>query len=258
MTAATLDTVAAPKVRTDPLGRIFHAARLHAANPWGTLILPWIIMLAIFGMTYAIWSLIAMANGGVENLEPDAFGYNGGGSWALFYMMVVAIQAMNQTFKFALGISLTRREYYLGTAAYFVVLSVLYSAGWTLGAVIERATDGWGFNGAFFIPIFVQGTSLWHVAFGWFALYLFFMFLGAAVATVYVRWGSNGMITFFGLLAVLLLAAIWAIVEFSWANAIGHWFTTTPIMEIFAWTLAPTAVFAVVGFLLLRRATPRA
>lgn len=258
MTAATLDTVATPKVRTDSLGRIFHAARLHAANPWGTLILPWLIMLAIFGTSYAIWSLIAMANGGVENLKPDAFVYNGGGFWALFYMMVVAIQAMNLTFKFALGMSLTRHEYYLGSAGYFTMLAALYAAGWTVGAALERATDGWGLNASFFIPVFMQDLPLWHLGFMWLTLYLFFMFLGAAVATVYVRWGSNGLVSFFVLLALLLIAGVWAIVKFDWGPAIGSWLTGTPVLGIFAWTLVPTAVFGVVGYLLLRRATPRA
>jgi hypothetical protein len=257
MTAVAMP-VAAPTVRTDSLGRIFHAARLHAANPWGTLILPWLIMLAIFATSNAIWRLIAMSAGGVDKLEPDAFVHNGGGFWALFYMMVVAIQAMNLTFKFALGVSLTRREYYLGTAGYFAMLSVLYAAGWTVGAVIERATDGWGLNGAFFIPSFVQDEPIWLVGFVWLTLYLFFMFVGAAVATIFVRWASNGLVTFFAVLTLALIGGVWAIVKFDWGGSIVAWFTHTSLFGIFAWTLVPTALFAVVGYLLMRRATPRA
>lgn len=251
-------TLATPVARTDSFGRIFHAARLHAANPWGTLILPWLIMLAIFATSYSIWSLIARANGGAENLEPDAFVYNGGGFWALFYMMVVAIQAMNLTFKFALGISLTRHEYYLGTAVYFAFIAALYAVGWTAGGALERASGGWGMNASFFIPVFMQDLPLWQLGFMWLTLYLFFMFVGAAVATVYVRWGSNGLIGFFVLLTVVLIAAVWAIVEFDWGPAIGSWLTTTPVLGIFAWTLVPTAGFGVIGYWLLRRATPRA
>lgn len=254
----TAVTVAAPAARTDSFGRIFHAARLHAANPWGTLILPWLIMLAIFATSNAIWRLIAMANGGVENLEPDAFVYNGGGFWALFYMMVVAIQAMNLTFKFALGMSLTRREYYLGTVGYFAMLSLLYATGWLVGAAIERATDGWGLNAAFFIPAFTQDLPLWQVGFVWFTLYLFFMFVGAAVATIFVRWGSNGLVSFFAVLTFVLVGAVWAIVQLDLGGSIASWFSTTPVLGIFAWTLVPTALFATFGYLLMRRATPRA
>ena len=57
--------------------------RLHATNPWTTLILPWLITLAIFGMNYAIWALVSKAAGG--DLGQDAFSNNGGVTWILVY-----------------------------------------------------------------------------------------------------------------------------------------------------------------------------
>jgi len=40
--------------RSGTPSRIVNAARIHAANPWGTLILPWIVYAAIFALTLAI------------------------------------------------------------------------------------------------------------------------------------------------------------------------------------------------------------
>ena len=238
--------------------RIFHAARLHAANPWGTLVLPWLIYAGVFGLTYVIWVLIANAAGGRENIDPAAFTYAGGGFWVLIYMMVVAVQAMNLTFRFALGLSLSRREYYLGTAGYFLALSVLYGTGITLAAVIERATDGWGMNGAFFAPFFMTDDSLLQVWFVWITLFLFFFFVGAAVAAVYVRWGSNGLISFFAIVALLLVGAAWLTIEFEAGAQIVEFFVRTSTVQIAAYSVVVSAACAVVGFLLLRRATPKA
>jgi hypothetical protein len=255
MTAVTMAPLAP---RNASLGRIVHAARLHAANPWTTLVLPWLIYAAIFGLTYAIWRTIVMGAGGLENLNPDAFMYNGGGTWVLFYMLVVAVQAMNLTFKFALGLCLTRREYYLGTSVYFVLLSLMYATGITLAGLVERATDGWGLNGSFFVPFFLRDAPVGQVWFTWFGLFTLFFFVGAAVATVFVRWGANGLIVFFASLALLLVATVWSIVNFGIAGDIGAWFAARSLNELVGVALVVSAVSGLVGYGLMRRATPRA
>lgn len=255
MTAVALDPGLG---RTGALDRIVNAGRLHAANPWGTLILPWMIYGAIFGLTYLIWQLVVMGAGGVQNLEPEAFMYNGGGTWVLFYMMVVAVQAMNQTFKFALGLCITRREYYLGTAAYFLFLSLLYATGITLAGIVEKATGGWGVGGSFFIPFFLQDASLGEKWLIWVALFAVFFFLGAAVATVYVRWGSNGLITFFVVLALAIVATVWAIMRLELGDQLGSWFAARSLVDFAGLGFGVSAVAGLIGYGMMRRATPRA
>lgn len=259
MTAAALGALGDPTPTANARPhRIVNAARLHTANPWTTLLLPWIIYAAIFALTYVIWQIVITVAGGIENLEPEAFRYNGGGYWALVYMMIAAIQAMNLTFRFALGISLTRREYYLGTAGYFVLLALVYGTGMTIGAVIERATDGWGVGGAFFAAQFLYDAPIGQVWIMWIVQFLVFLFLGAAVATIYVRWGSTGLTVFFIGLAALIVGGLWLLAKLSPNVNVLGWFATTSLMEYAAWGLLVSAVCAVVGFLLLGRATPRA
>jgi hypothetical protein len=236
--------------------RIALATRLHATNPWGTLILPWLILIGVFGVNFAVWHIVKAAAGDGQ-VDPDAFQYNGGVTWIFFYMAVVAIQAMNQTFRFALGMSATRRDYYLGTALYFVALSLMYGIGISLLAAIERATDGWGVRGAFFAPAFMADLPLAQVAFGFVLILLLLFFVGAAVATVFVRWGSNGILAFFGAVAVIGLAGAWLMTRANaWGSLVdalgGHSF-----VWIVSWSLIPTVVAGGVGFMLLRRATPR-
>lgn len=254
MTSTTLTP--APAGASAP-ARIWDVVRLHVANPVPTLVVPWLITLAIFGLNLAIWLMVANAAGGVENLEPDAFAYNGGISWIVVFMMVVAVQAMNLTFKFALGFSVTRRDYYLGSVLYFVLLALLYSSGITVIAAVERATDGWGLGAAFFAPWGLADQPLTTVWFLYLMALLLFFFLGAAVATVWVRWGPYGLYTFFIGLAVLIVGAAWLITTTDSWPTVGEFLTETSLVAIAAWTLPVTVLCGVVGHLFLRRSTPR-
>ncbi|MFV0633143.1 ABC transporter permease [Demequina sp.] len=252
MTAMTAGPVHATAPR-----RLASISRLHVANPMPTLVLPWLITAAIFAINLAIWLMVANAAGGVDNLEPDAFAYNGGISWIVFFMTVVAVQAMSLTFRFALGFSVTRRDYYLGTAIYFVALALIYSTGIAAFAVVERATDGWGLGAAFFAPWGLASKPIALVWLLYFMALLLFLFLGAAVATVWVRWGAYGLYAFFIGLAFLLVGGAWLVtVTDSWGD-VGQFFVTTPLAQLALWTAPVTLACAVLGYVFLRRATVR-
>lgn len=231
--------------------------RIHVANPWPTLVAPWLIFTAVFGLTFAIWHivLIAAGSGGVD---ANAFQYNGGATWILFYMVVVAVQSMNQTFRFAIGFSSTRRDYYLGTATLFVGLAAVYATGITALAEVEHLTSGWGVQGAFFAPSVLAHLPLAQVWYAYFVTLLFMFFLGTAVGSVFVRWGGNGILVFFGSLAVVLVATIWLVTRASAWGTVGSFFTDNSVTTILTWSLPVTLVAALVGYALMRRATPRA
>ncbi|TQO19075.1 hypothetical protein FB472_0608 [Rhodoglobus vestalii] len=240
-----------------PMKRITNVARLHFANPWTTLTLPWIILGVIFIGNVSIWWIIYSASP-AENRADVLSGLNfGGGNFFIFiYMMVVAIQAMSITFPYALGFGVTRRDYYLGSSLAFVILAAIYTAGLTILAAIEDATNGWGFGGSLFATIFVGDTTLERI-YVQFLLFLFFFFFGSAIATVWLRWKANGVAAFFIVLGILLVAGL-ALVTFtdSW-GALGETLVSLGRIGIVSWSLVATAISAVAGFLLLRRATPR-
>ena len=238
--------------------RIWNVVRLHVANPVPTLITPWLITLAIFAINMAIFLMVVQAAGGVDQLEPDAFQYNGGITWIVVFMMVVAVQAMNLTFPFALGFAVTRRDFYLGSVVYFVMLSLLYATGITVLAGIERATDGWGVSGAFFAPWGLENEPIGTVWFLYLMAMLLFFFLGAAVATVWVRWHAYGLYTFFIGLAFLVVGGGWVVTATDSWPRVGEFFTSTSIVGLALWTLPITVASGFVGFLVLGRATRRA
>lgn len=254
MTAVTADVV--PAAAAPASRRIVNAARIHASNPWPSLVLPWIIYAAIFGMTLAIQYLVT-SQVGRENLEPDAFAFNGGGFWVLFYMTVMMVQAMNLTFRFAMGISLTRREYYLGTMLYFGGIALYYATGLTLLAAIERATGGWGMASRFFAPEPLVSEPLWVVWAVWVMLFALFLSVGAAVATIYVRWGSNGMIAFFLALALAVVLLLWSLIGKPAGERFVAWAAEASILEGMLATVPLSALWLVAGYLNLRRASAR-
>lgn len=252
-----MTAVATSPVVTSPARRIALASRLHATNPWGTLILPWMITVAIFALNLSIW-LILRSTIDPAKLETDAFQTNGGVTWLFFYMTVVAVQAMNQTFRFAVGMSATRRDYYVGTALYFALLSVMYAVGITALAAVERATDGWGVGGAFFAPAFLSDLALPQLSYVYLVSLLCAFFVGSAVASVYVRWGSTGIVAFFIALGVLFVGGIWAMTEAQAWTSFWETLASHSVPWIVSWLLIPAALGVAVGYALMRRATPRA
>lgn len=255
MTAATIDQ--RPAVGGTTLNRVLAVVKLQFTNPWQILILPWLIMMAILAMNIAIWWLI-LAGTPVENHADiqEGFKYSGAGSYIFVYMMVVAVQAINGYFPFALGYGVTRRNYYLGISATFVLISAMFTAGLSVLSAIEQASDGWGLGGRMFTAEYF-GDDVGQRAFSFFTILLFFFFIGSTVAAIYVRWRATGMVAFFAGSALLLvgLGAI-ATLTSSWDSVWG-WFAANGLMGSYAWSLVLTAIAAIGGYAVLRRATPR-
>ena len=242
---------------TPPFGRrIGTTARVHLANPWALIYTPTLIMLAVFGLNFAIWHVVLFAAGD-RPIDPHAFDYNGGATWVMFYLVVVAVQAMNQTFSFTVGLGSTRRDYYVGTALIFVCLALGFGAGIALMAGIERLTDGWGVDGHFFAPGFLQSLPVWELAAMYSLALLLLTFVGAAAGAMFVRWAATGVIVFFGILAVVAVGIVYILVAAHISGEVISFFADRSPLQIAVMTLPITAVSALAGFLILMRATPK-
>lgn len=254
MTTSAIDSRPATRGGSN---RILSVVRLQFTNPWTVIILPWLILVVILLLNMAIWWLI-FANVPAGDMADAQQGtqYSGAIGYAFVYMMVVAVQAINGYFPFALGYSVTRRNYYLGTALAFVGLSVFYSLGLSIFALIEDATNGWWVGGTMFTAVYFGENPLQRL-FIYFTILMFFFFVGSAVAAVYVRWKALGMILFFTGLAFSIVGFFGIVtVTNSW-DAVGSWFLANGLVGTYAWTLVLTAFAALTGYLILQRATPK-
>lgn len=253
---ATASTTTTPPLSTRPrplTTRVSAVVRLLFGNPWTAIYTPLLILGFIVLMNVAIWAIVR------ANIPEDgemASNVNGGAMFLFIYMLVVAVQSVNQTFHLALGYGSTRRDFMLGFGVFAVALSVGYTALLATLAAIETATDGWGIRLNFFATATV-GLDNWGeaVLFGTLGFLLFFG-IGAATASVYVRWKAMGMYVFWAGLVVLVLGSAALI---TWAQAwpqVGEFFVAAGIIGSAAWSLVLTAFCAIAAWLILRRATP--
>ena len=237
------------------LGRIGNIVKLHLTNPWTTIILG-----GIFVLSFAIWLLVS---GNLDEAQAanasEGTQYSGASSWIFFYMMVVAVQAMNLTFPLALGYGSTRRDFYLGSALTFVLLSAGWAIALTILSALETATNGWGVHLRMFTAIYFGGgeTEIWQRLVIFFCVMLFFFFTGAAFAAVYVRWKAFGLVLSFLVLGAALVGVIALFTYTQTWNLVGEFFANNQAIGVGLWLLVPTAVAGIAGYLVLRRATPR-
>ncbi|MFN4001738.1 ABC transporter permease [Microcella sp.] len=235
------------------VARIGTVVRLLFANPWTAIYTPLLILTVIVLMNLAVWGIVR------ASIPPEgemATSVNGGVFFLFVYMLVVAVQTVNQAFPLALGYGSTRRDFLLGFGVFAVVLSIGYAALLATGAVLERATGGWGLGLSFF-SIDELWRADWVQGFGFSILaFLLFFGIGAATAAVYVRWKAMGMYVFW---AGLVLIGIGGAALVTWLQAwqqVGAFLAAAGVLGSAAWSLIITAFCALAAWVILRRATP--
>ncbi|TPW70651.1 ABC transporter permease [Schumannella sp. 10F1B-5-1] len=253
MTTATL-TPSTPRLSR----RLGDIVRLHLANPMTVIVVPLLVLTAMFAVMIAIALMIVIGTGDSSAAASfsKGFQYSGTSFYIFVYMMVVAVQAMNATFAYALGLGVTRRDYYLGSAVTWVLFSVAWSILFLVLGAIEQATRGWGMNVRMFTAIYYGEEPVGRAVIV-FCAFLFFFFAGTAAAAVFVRWKALGVtVMLVGLAFVLVGLGFIVTLTANWP-AVGAWFVASGPLGVALWSLVLTALLAVAGWALLRRATPR-
>ena len=233
------------------MNRAVAAARMQLVHPLLTFGIPWAIVLSSFAINLAIW--------GFGDVAAQSSGNGSTGGLASLYItvLVVFIQAVTQMFPFALGLSLSRRDFYLGTALTAGFQAVGYAVVLTILTAIEGASDGWGMGLHFWAPgvLDVDNVALQFVVFA--VPMVACAFIGIAIGVVFKRWGAPGLYVL--ALTTLIgggLLAVWA----SWQTAWGDVIDWLGDRSVYSLTLGFPAALAValaaLTFLGLRRAVP--
>ncbi|MBO1737154.1 hypothetical protein [Leifsonia sp. TF02-11] len=238
--------------------RIWRVVRLNLVNKWTTIWVPVMIMFFIWLVNWLIWWIIWGATAPADRAKAlEGTQWSGGAFYIFVYMLVVGIQVISATFPFALGYSVTRRDFTLGSGLTFLLLSAGYSIGFTLLSTIEEWTNGWGLGGHLFTSVYFADENFAGRLFSVFGLMLFFFAVGALSASLFMRWRMYGVLGFFAGLTLVLVGGA-ALITFtgSWP-AVGDWLVANGPVGVTAWLLVPTALAAAAGYAVLARATPR-
>lgn len=228
------------------MNRILNVVRMQLAYRATYIGVPLIVLAGSFVLSILVFALIPY----------DGPKFGGGSQAPLWYFAVVGAQALTLSFPFSQALSITRREYFIGTLLTACVTSAMLSAIFLVGGWIERLTNGWGVNGYFFALDWVWSAGPIAAVGMCFGMAMLFFVSGFAGATVFKRYGMLGLTV--ALIGVgLVLIGIMAIVgrTDAWAEFFG-WFVQVGPGGLAALMIVIAAALAASAFPLLRRATP--
>ena len=233
------------------MNRVLAAARLQLVHPLVSLGVPWMVGATSFAITWAIWRIVD-----IRSLAGDD-GLAGGVSALYITVLVVFVQTVTQLMPFAMGISLSRRSFFLGTCLVAVGMTIGYGVALALLDVVESATGGWGVGLQFWTPppLDVDGFLPQVAVSGGPMLAL--IAAGMGMGVVSKRWGPNGV---WGLIVGSTVVLGGAAVLITWLRAwtdIGRWLADQSLMTLaVGLPLALAAVLGVLAFAGIRRVVP--
>ncbi|MDF2815757.1 MAG: hypothetical protein K0Q81_1957 [Paenibacillus sp.] len=219
--------------------------RMHLRDKWSWLILPWLIL----GSSFIINVIVGLL------VNEEAGIYSGGIASIFVYNFVLGIMILPETFAFALGISIRRKDYFLGTTVTVVLMSTLIAGCLLILTLLEKATGGWGSKLHFFhLPYLSDGNFL-QTLWIFFILMLFNMYGGLFISSIHRRFGKTALLLFFFGISLLLSLFIFMCIYYGWWRTIWDWISGYSAVQYATWMGLAAIGFAVLSYLLLRRST---
>jgi hypothetical protein len=233
------------------MNRTLNVVRLQLVNRQTFIWIPAIILGVTALITLAVYVIIHSATGG------DNDGMYGGGLQApLWYFFAIGIYALTLTFPFSQAMSVTRREFYVGTLLTAAATALGMAIVFVVGGLIEAATGGWGMNGYFFHLPWIWESGPLAAGLFFFVVAMGFFVIGFWGATVYKRFGPMGLTIALVLVAVVLLAAVWLITQTGSWPAVWGWLVTSGVLALTLWAALLVVVLAGSSFAMFRRLLP--
>lgn len=233
-------TAVAPAVRTS---RTLNVVRLQYINKVTYIWMPLLILAAAWVVSILVFAMV----------PSDQPKYGGGSQAPLWALLAVGIQAMTLSFPFSQAMSLTRREFYIGTLAAASLTGIMLSTVFVLIGLVEQATNGYGVNGYFaYLPAVWQ--SGWLGA--WFTYLVVTMFLfviGFWGATIFKRWGTIAVTAVMSGIGLILVGIVFVITRLEAWPATWTWLVETGPLGLALWAVPLIALMALGSYLTLRR-----
>lgn len=226
--------------------RTLNVIRLQLINRQTFIWVPLIILGATTIVSVLIFAMIPV----------DTPIYGGGGQAPLWYFFAVGISAMTFTFPFSQAMSITRREFFIGTLLTAILGSVFLGVVFLIGGGIEIATNGYGVNGYMFYLPWLWEAGLFGAFLSYFALAMLLFIIGFTGATIYKSWGPLVLTIVSIGLALLLVGAGFVVTKLELWLEVGQTIGALGALGLALWGLVVVAALSAVSFLAFRRAIP--
>ena len=231
------------------MNRTLNVVRLQLVNKQTYIWVPLLVLAGSFAISLAIYAILA-SSGVTDTI------YGMGAQAPLWYFMVVGIQALTLTFPFSQALSVTRREFYLGTLLTAAITSAILAAVFMVGGLVELATNGWGINGWFFVIPGISDDGVQVTGLFYFSVAMLIFVLGFWAATIYKRFGPLWLTIVLVGIGLLLVVLMWYIGLVQAWDRVFAWVGQQGPVGMSLWGLLLAAVLAGVSFLTLRKTVP--
>ncbi|MEC0093523.1 hypothetical protein [Paenibacillus macquariensis] len=227
------------------MNRTMSVLRMHAKNKMMWVYVPIFILCINFAVNLLISLLL---------IDPPPM-YTGGIIQLYVYMFVMGIIIIPQSFPLALGLSVSRKNYFLGTTSIIILVSTAFAFLWCITAQIEQQSDYWGGNLHFFtIPYLNDGTVFEQFCI-YFILMMNFYYVGLVISSVHRRYGNIGLLVLFICCTLLLGIGGFAFYYYQWWITLIRWLNDISAFHISLWMIPFGLCCAMLSYLLLRKST---
>jgi hypothetical protein len=228
------------------MSRTLNVVRMQFVNKQTYLWVPLIVLSGALALSLLIFAMIPFDGPKV-----------GGGSQApLWYFLWVGVQSLTMTFPFSQAMSVTRREFYLGTLLAAMFTSAMLAVVFVVGGLVEQATNGYGINGYFFYLDWIWEGGPLAAGFVFFVIALMFFLVGFWAATLFKRFGTVWLTVVLVGLGLVLVGLVFLVTRLEVWDEVFTWIAAQGALGLALWGLLVGAVLAAISYLTLRRATP--
>ncbi|PXA82257.1 hypothetical protein DCC26_01065 [Auritidibacter sp. NML120779] len=243
-------------IQRSSFARVPAAFRLQFMTPSNFIWVPVMVFVATWALFIGISVWVQLvANDRVPAEDPFYTAVSQATVWCL---AIMAGYAGSHTFPFSMALSYSRRVFVLGAGLAFATVSAAYGVAFTLAALVERATNGYGIESyTFDLPVLTDGPGgLASTGLVTALVCLVAMLFGFGMVIVFKRFGLIGMwLVLIALVLVVLLIAMLITTYEAWPQ-VGRWLSEQNTLSFSGYLAVATIVLGVLDYLMIRKATP--
>jgi hypothetical protein len=225
------------------MNRIMPVMKLHMRDKLSWIYVPWMIL----GFSFLVNIITSY-------FVTDHI-YTGGILTIYVFMFVSGIVVLVQTFPFALGLSVRRTDYYIGTYLHFLVISFFNAIILLLFSLLEsELIVGWGTDLYFFHLPYLNDGSIVEQFLIYFLIMIHLLIGGLIFSSVFRRFGKFGLLTFGIVLFVTSSIVSFLITRNQWWDKIWIWLVNQTAFELALWTIPLTLIYTLANYIMIRKA----